>query len=239
MVFLFLQAPDGMEMEAKVRTLNKETVQASAAPPALLCKNSCTCICHQRQPGMSLVWVPKEEEEKEKEERDRAGKARRQTKTERVPLRKEQTEKVEQTKFQQVLDSSTKNGKRQNTSESFQTTLGPSKFYHRSHWSTPIAVQSTHVKPGPKVTQDTPPPIPLRIPYQADKPGNQKEGPSSASPLGKVHPPANDSLPHRQLAHQSVKPPQPNQQRKPLSSLYSPQSKGKHGRCFLSLPILV
>ncbi|XP_061104536.1 rho guanine nucleotide exchange factor 15-like isoform X2 [Conger conger] len=185
---------DGMEVEAEVQTHNKEeTVQGSAAPPTLLCKNSCTCICHQQRPGMRLVWVPKEG----------------------VSLREEQTEKVEQMKFQQVPDVTTRDGKCQNSKEFSLTAFGPPKFYHRSHWSTPIS-QSPHIQPGPKVPQDTPPPIPPRIHHKADKPGSLNEGSSSTPPTAKVHP----SPPHLPPKH-------PHDHRKALNSHYHPQSKEK------------
>lgn len=220
-------APDGMEVEAEVQTQNKdETAQGSAATPSLLCENSCTCFCHQQRPSMQLVWVPKEEEEKEKEERDTGSEGGRQRKMERVPLCGEHTEQssqVERMKVQQVPDATTTDDKCQySTAFSQITTLYPPKFYHRSHWSTPISGKSIYIQLGPKVTQDTPPPVPPRTPHQSD---NLNQGSSSTSPTAKLDPPTKDSLCHSQLPPPPPNHPQPQHHSEILSSRCSPQSE--------------
>ncbi|KAJ8266092.1 hypothetical protein GJAV_G00125780 [Gymnothorax javanicus] len=189
-------APEGMEMEAEVKHHEEEeTGLGSAVSPHLFCRTSCTCICHQQRPGMRLVWVPADEEETRKEGKDAGSEGGRQRMMDRVTTRGEAIEKSGQEegmKFQKVPDAITRDW---NSEECSQTPiLNPPKFYHRSHWSSPACSQSQQTQLSPKISQDTPPPVPPRLDLQLIKFKNQgshssSSSSSSSSPGGRNVPP--------------------------------------------------
>ncbi|KAJ8342974.1 hypothetical protein SKAU_G00329020 [Synaphobranchus kaupii] len=150
-----------------------------------------------------------------------------------MPLRgkqREDSDQLERSKFQRISDVTMRDGKCQNSMELSQpTTFIPPKLYYRSHWSPPIPSQSSFLHPGPKVTQDTPPPIPPKITHHSDKSGNLNRGSPKVKlhPLTKHSPLPNALLLHSQPPHPPLKHPQPKPHRKALSSDYSPQSKDK------------